>query len=229
MLHDCDTCDETFDSEEERQRHMRELEHFVSSDTSEDRNMATNRPASSSASLSSDSESIQPSVLPGSVPDGEEDDLESPHDELSSLNDSSDEEQGVDIPTSALPKQSSVEFTHQWIATQATTIPTLKEKKKHNKMKQKGTQSRVIKCETCDRKFPNLEAVNEHMESKNHFNPPKQFECNSCTKKFSTEEAVIEHLNEKKHWDPSMPANPKKMFAKIAAKRKPSGFTYYIG
>lgn len=171
MLHDCDTCDETFDSEEELQRHMRELEHFVSSDTFEYRNLAANRPTSSSASSSSDSESIELNVSPKLVPDSKDDDIGSLHlNDISSLIESGDSKQGVSIPVSA-PKDIS-EFTRQWIATQAPTIPTLKDKKKQNTMKQKDTQSRVIKCETCDRKFPNSEAVNEHMKSKNHINSP---------------------------------------------------------
>ncbi|KAE9968181.1 hypothetical protein EG328_007706 [Venturia inaequalis] len=195
MLHDCDTCDETFDNDEARQSHMRDLNHFINSDTSEKRNTTPHRIAASSStsssSSSSDSESSDLKISANMVPDTKNDALENM--QLSDLSCREAEEQGVRIPTSALSMRSRLESTKQWAATQnphntipieeddeeeedenendAVQIQTPKKKKrKRGKRKGKGgDQSLTVKCETCDMRFVNREAVGQHMLAKEHF------------------------------------------------------------
>lgn len=217
MLHDCDTCDETFYSEEARQQHMRDLDHFVSSDAFEERNLARSRiAASSSASLSSDSGSIDFLVSPDLVPDNQDDDVEHLQlNELSSLNESCDGKgQGVQIPVSALSDR-----TNQWVATQSPPNPMSKEekneasllpipkkrKRQQKKRSGKGDQSPKIKCETCDVKFLNADAAHQHMTAKDHFQSHAPYG------------AELKTLNEPK---------PPRTFARAAARGK-GGYTYY--
>ncbi|QDS68655.1 hypothetical protein FKW77_001931 [Venturia effusa] len=190
MLHDCDTCDETFETQQACQQHMQDLGHYISSDTSEVQNKTTNHLAASSSasSSSSDSEFGNLYIFLDSVPIVKDDDVGSLHfSGLSSLNGSSDsKDQGVAIPPSRMPDQTVKELTTIWVSNldQATQIPMSKKqmKKQRNleqvemememeqkkKTKKKGPQS-SIKCDTCDRKFVDREAVEQHMAAKRHF------------------------------------------------------------
>lgn len=192
MLHDCDTCDETFDNDEARQSHMRDLNHFINSDTSEKRNTTPHRIAASSStsssSSSSDSKSSDLKISPDMAPDTKNGALKNM--QLSDASCRNAEEQGVRIPTSALSMKSRLESTKQWAATQTphNTIPIEeddedeeeendamqiqppKKKRKRGKRKGKGgDRSPMVKCETCDMRFVNREAVGQHMLAKEHF------------------------------------------------------------
>ncbi|TID13471.1 Beta-glucan synthesis-associated protein [Venturia nashicola] len=184
MLHDCDTCDETFDDEEACQLHMQDLGHYISSDTFEDRNRNTNRVvASSSVSSLSDSESLDGNLVPDLVHDTKDDKDENIQLSKPSSNDA--EEQGISIPTSALPIRSKMESTKQWAATQNLahmprntvsegdrSFPVSKNKRRRRRRKGRkgsGDQSPTVKCETCHLKFSSLDAVEQHMVAKDHY------------------------------------------------------------
>lgn len=157
MLHDCDTCDETFDEEEASHQHMREMGHAVNSDTSEYRAKNASRVATafSSGCSSSSSDSVSVDLdffLEPVVSDRVDDDVESLDlGDTSSLNGSSDgEEKGVAVLVLNLPGGSLCGSTEHWVSDQVVRVPV--SKKKLQKQEKREMEMEVKKKEATEMK-----------------------------------------------------------------------------